>query len=105
MLQKIDWRIVDAASSLGASRRQTFRLVTLPVIWPGVRVGLLFAFLTSFDEIVVALFVSGADSVTLPVRMWQGIRFEVSPAIAASSCVLLGVSLLLLFVFWLQKRK
>jgi ABC-type spermidine/putrescine transport system permease subunit II len=105
VLQKMDWRIVDAARSLGASPVLAFRLVTLPSIWPGMRVGMLFAFLTSFDEIVVALFVSGAGSVTLPVRMWQGIRFEVSPAIAAASCVLLAVSLLLLAVFWLQKGK
>jgi putative spermidine/putrescine transport system permease protein len=105
VLQTIDSRIVDAARSLGATPASAFGRVTLPAIWPGVRVGLLFAFLTSFDEVVVSLFVSGARAVTLPVRMWQGIRFEVSPAIAAASCVLLTVSLLLLAAVWLLKGK
>lgn len=105
VLQKIDWRIVDAARSLGADPAYAFRRVTLPAMWPGMRVGLLFAFLTSFDEIVVALFISGPSTVTLPVRMWQGIRFEISPAIAAASCVLLALSLLLLAASWLLRRR
>lgn len=105
VLQKVDWRIVDAARSLGADASYAFRRVTIPAIWPGMRVGLLFAFLTSFDEIVVALFISGPATVTLPVRMWQGIRFEISPAIAAVSCVLLAVSLLLLAASWLLRRE
>ena len=105
VLQKVDWRIVDAARSLGADPRYAFRHVTLPAIWPGMRVGLLFAFLTSFDEIVLALFISGPDTATLPVRMWQGIRFEISPAVASASCALMAVSLLLLATYWLLRGR
>lgn len=104
VMQKIDWRIVDAARSLGASPATAFRKVTLPAILPGVVAGAIFAFLTSFDEVVVALFISGIDSVTLPVQMWNGIRFEVSPAVAAASCILLAFSVLVLSLFTLVRR-
>ncbi len=104
VMQKIDWRIVDAARSLGADPATAFRKVTLPAILPGVVAGAIFAFLTSFDEVVVALFVSGIDSVTLPVQMWNGIRFEVSPAVAAASCILLSLSVLILCLFTLVRR-
>ena len=90
VIQKIDWRIVDAARSLGANPAQAFLKVTLPSIFPGVIAGAVFAFLTSFDEIVVALFISGIDAITLPVQMWNGIRFEISPAVAAASSILFG---------------
>lgn len=104
VMQKIDWRMVDAARSLGADPATTFRKITLPAIFPGVLAGAIFAFLTSFDEVVVALFVSGIDSVTLPVQMWNGIRFEVSPAVAAASCILLSLSVLILTLFTLVRR-
>ena len=99
VIQKMDWRMVDAARSLGASPAVAFRKVTLPAILPGVIAGLVFAFLTSFDEIVVALFVTGIDSVTLPVQMWNGIRFEISPAVAAASSLLLLLSIFALTAF------
>lgn len=99
MMQKMDWRMVDAARSLGASPTVAFRRVTLPTIMPGVVAGLVFAFLTSFDEIVVALFISGIDSVTLPVQMWNGIRFEISPAVAAASSLLLLLSIFALAAY------
>ncbi|HLI11650.1 MAG TPA: ABC transporter permease [Alphaproteobacteria bacterium] len=105
VLQKMDWRIVDAARSLGANPRIAFWKVTLPAILPGVLAGAVFAFLTSFDEVVVALFISGVDSVTLPVQMWNGIRFEVSPAVAAASGILLVLSIMFLSAFsWLRRR-
>ena len=88
-LQKMDWHVENAARSLGASPVRAFLLVTLPMIKPGVIAGAAFAFLTSFDEVVVALFMSGIDAVTLPVQMWNGIRFEISPAVAAVSTLLL----------------
>ena len=66
--------------------------------------GAVFAFLTSFDEVVVALFISGIDSVTLPVQMWNGIRFEISPAVAAASSIVLAISVLLLSVFSVLRR-
>jgi putative spermidine/putrescine transport system permease protein len=96
VIQKLDWRIVDAARSLGATPSQAFLKVTLPSILPGVLAGAVFAFLTSFDEVVVALFISGIDAITLPVQMWNGIRFEISPAVAAASSILLGLSIVIL---------
>jgi putative spermidine/putrescine transport system permease protein len=103
--QTMDWRMVDAARSLGASPLTAFRRVTLPILAPGMAAGAIFAFLTSFDEVVVALFVSGAEATTLPVQMWSGIRFEISPIVAAASCLLLVMSSLLLALFWLLKRR
>ncbi len=98
VIQKVDWRIVDAARSLGARPRQAFLKVTLPAILPGVFAGGIFAFLTSFDEVVVAIFLSGVDTTTLPAQMWSGIRFEVSPIIAAASCVLSLLSVFMVIV-------
>lgn len=96
VLQKVDWRIEQAARSLGASPTQAFWRAVLPAIRPGIIAGWVFAFLTSFDEVVVALFISGIDAATLPVQMWSGIRFEISPIVAAVSSVLLFLSLLVL---------
>jgi putative spermidine/putrescine transport system permease protein len=100
----MDWRMVDAARSLGAGPTLAFRKVTLPAILPGVVAGLVFAFLTSFDEVVVALFVTGIDSVTLPVQMWNGIRFEISPAVAAASSLLLLLTIFALAAYGAARR-
>ncbi len=105
VLGKLDPRLVHAARSLGASPAAAFGRVTLPLLAPGVIAGALFAFLTSFDEVVIALFISGAGATTLPVQMWSGIRFEVSPIVAAASCLLLVVSCLLLALFGVLKRR
>ena len=105
IVQKLDWRIVNASRSLGASPMVAFRRVTLPILAPGIAAGAVFAFLTSFDEVVVALFISGSGATTLPVQMWSGIRFEISPIVAAASCLLLVASSLLLILFSLLKRK
>lgn len=102
--QKIDWRIVDAARSLGANPFEAFAKITCPAILPGILAGAVFAFLTSFDEIVVTLFLSGSSIVTLPVRMWNGIRFEISPAIAAASTILLMLSVSLLALAAILRR-
>jgi putative spermidine/putrescine transport system permease protein len=105
IVQKLDWRMVDAARSLGAPPATAFRRVTLPILAPGIAAGAVFAFLTSFDEVVVSLFVSGTGAMPLSVQMWNGIRFEISPIVAAASCLLLVVSCLLLAVFGLLKRR
>jgi putative spermidine/putrescine transport system permease protein len=84
-LAGIDPRLEQAALSLGATPRGTFFQVTLPLIRPGVMVGALFAFITSFDELVVSLFISGTGAVTLPRRMWDDLRFQIDPTIAAVS--------------------
>src|ERR1700678_4059748 len=82
-------RLWQAALGLGATPWGAFRQVTLPLIRPGVLVGALFAFITSFDELIVALFLSGSGAVTLPRRMWDDLRFEIDPTIAAVSTLTL----------------
>ncbi|MDP9368164.1 MAG: ABC transporter permease [Chloroflexota bacterium] len=91
-----DERLEYAAMNLGANRRQTFLKVTLPLIRPGVLTGALFAFVTSFDELIVALFISGTGAVTLPRKMWDGIRQEIDPTIAAVSTIFIVLSVLIL---------
>ena len=101
-LAGLDRRLEQAALSLGATPWGTFRQVTLPLIRPGVLVGALFAFITSFDELIVALFLSGSGAITLPRRMWDDLRFAIDPTIASvstltivlTSAVLGGVYLL-----------
>ena len=95
VLQRVNWAIEQAARSLGATATRALLLVVLPTIMPGVVAGAIFAFLTSFDEVVVALFLSGVRAVTLPVQMWSGIRFEINPTVAAVSVILVLVSTLL----------
>lgn len=92
VLRKADPRIEHAARSLGASPLRAFLHVTLPMIAPGVIIGAVFAFLTSFDEVVIAIFLTGIDSTTLPVQMWSGIRFEINPTVAAVSVLLVLLS-------------
>jgi putative spermidine/putrescine transport system permease protein len=93
-LAGLDRRLEMAALSLGASPWGTFRQVTLPLIRPGILVGALFAFITSFDELVVSLFLSGANAVTLPRRMWEDLRYAIDPTIAAVSTLTILVTVL-----------
>ena len=90
-----DWRLDAAASTLGASRAQTFRRVTLPLVKGGFAVGFVTGFLQSFEELTVALFVGGGLKTTLPKQMWDGILLQVSPIIAAASVVVLVVVILM----------
>lgn len=82
-----------AAASLGAHPLRTFWQVTLPLILPGVLSGAILAFITSFDEIVVVLFLSGSDQRTIPRQMWTGIRDQISPTILAVATLLIGASI------------
>ncbi|MBN8873980.1 MAG: ABC transporter permease [Rhodospirillales bacterium] len=95
-LANFDRRLEQAARSLGATPWGAFRQVTLPLIRPGVLVGALFAFITSFDELIVALFLSGSGAVTLPRRMWDDLRFAIDPTIAAVSTLTIVFTALLL---------
>ena len=95
-LYGFDERLEYAAMNLGADRWQTFFKVTLPIIRPGVFAGALFAFITSFDELIIALFLSGTGAVTLPMKMWSGVRQEIDPTIAAVSSLLIAISVLVL---------
>ena len=93
-LVAVDRRLEMAAMNLGASPIQTFFRVTLPLILPSVLAGALFAFVISWDEVVVAIFLSGPDLTTLPVTMWSGIRVQIDPTVAAVSSLALIVILL-----------
>lgn len=104
-LYGFDERLEYAAMNLGANRWQTFRHVTFPIIKPGIFAGALFAFITSFDELIVALFVSGTGAVTLPRKMWDGLRQEIDPTIAAVSTLLIIVSVLILLSAELLRQR
>ncbi|HET6518675.1 MAG TPA: ABC transporter permease subunit, partial [Geminicoccaceae bacterium] len=94
-----------AAASLGASPAVAFFRVTLPLILPGIVSGALFAFVTSFDEVVVALFVTGPAERTLPRQMFNGIRENISPVIAAAATLLIALSVALMATIeWLRRR-
>jgi putative spermidine/putrescine transport system permease protein len=95
-LEGFDERLEWAAMNLGANRWQTFFKITLPIIRPGVFAGALFAFSTSFDELIVALFVSGTGAVTLPRKMWESLRQDIDPTIAAVSTILIVISIAIL---------
>ena len=95
-LQGFDARFEQAALSLGASRLTALRRVTLPLIMPGVLSAALFAFLTSFDELLIPLFLSGVEAPTLTVRVWNSLLLEVDPTIAAVSSFLIGVTIAVL---------
>jgi putative spermidine/putrescine transport system permease protein len=100
-----DQSLNRAALSLGASPTTTFFKVTMPLIMPGVISGALFAFVTSFDEVVVVLFVAAHDQQTIPRQMWNGIREQISPAILAVATILVVVSVALLTVLELIRRR
>jgi hypothetical protein len=93
-LAGFDRRLEMAALSLGATPIGTFWQVTFPLIRPGVVVGALFAFITSFDELIVSLFLSGTNAVTLPRRMWEDLRSAIDPTIAAVSVLTIVVTVL-----------
>lgn len=96
-LKRVDRALERAALSLGASRLQAFLLITLPIIKPAFLSATGLAFLASIDELVIALFLGGTRTRTLQIQMWQGIRFESDPTVAALSSIL---ALLTLVAFW-----
>lgn len=102
-LKGLDQSLEHAAMSLGANRARTFRRVVLPLILPGVASGALFAFLISLDELLLALFLGGERALTLPRRIWSGIRFDVDPTIAAVGSLLVSVSLVIAVVIGLRR--
>jgi len=104
-LRGFDIRLEQAAQNLGASPLQTFRYVTLPLIAPGIFAGAVFAFIASFDELIVALFIAGAQGRTLPMRMFEGLRLEIDPTIAAVSSLLITFSVLVLLSAELVRRR
>ena len=104
-LSGFDQSLIRAAASLGASPSRTFFKVVMPLILPGVVSGALFAFVTSFDEVVAVLFIAGPEQQTIPRQMWNGIREAISPAILAVATILVVISVLLLTTVELLRRR
>ena len=104
-LSGFDRSLTRAAASLGANPVTTFFKVQMPLILPGVVSGGLFAFITSFDEVVAVLFLAGPQQVTVPRQMWSGIREQISPTILAVATILVIVSILLLATVELLRRR
>ena len=100
-----DQNLTRAAASLGGSPFHNFFKIQMPLILPGVISGGLFAFITSFDEVVIVLFVGGPEQVTLPRQMWSGIRQEISPTILSAATILVIISILLLTTVELLRRR
>jgi len=104
-LQSFDMNLARAAASLGAPPFMVFRTVILPLILPGLASGALFAFATSFDEVVMVLFMAGPEQRTLPREMFSGIRENISPTITAVAVILTLLSVFLLATLeWLRRR-
>lgn len=104
-LKGFDQRLAKASASLGASRWQTLRRITLPLVLPGILTGAIFAFAVSFDEVVVTLFLAGPRQTTIPRQMFSGIRDDINPTILALSTLLtLLTTALFLALQWLKRR-
>ena len=88
----LDPRLALAASGLGAGPVRVFRTVTLPAIAPGVVGGGVFAFVTSFDEVVLAVFLAGPGVRTLPVRIWEEVRTEYTPVVAVAATIMIALA-------------
>ncbi len=97
-LQGVDVNLERAALSLGASRTRVFFKVVVPIALPGVLSAALFAFLASFDELVISLFLAGARAQTLPVRIWNSLHLEIEPVVAAAATFLIGITGIVLLV-------
>ena len=103
-LQGFDANLTRAAASLGAGPTRAFFRVILPLILPGVVSGMVFAFATSFDEVVVALMLAGPDQRTLPREMFMGIREQISPEITAIAAALIIFAATLLLAMEMLRR-
>jgi putative spermidine/putrescine transport system permease protein len=91
-LAALDPRLGLAATGLAASPWRVFRTVTLPLIMPGVLGGGVFAFVTSFDEVVLSIFLAGPQAKTLPVRIWEEIRVEYTPVVAVAATIMIALA-------------
>ena len=104
-LSGFDHSVTRAATSLGSAPINTFMKITLPLILPGVISGGLFAFVTSFDEVVVVLFLAGLENTTIPIQMWIGLREQLSPTIlAVATCLIIMSTLILVSAELLRRR-
>ena len=103
-LASFDEQLIRASQSLGANQATTFFKVIMPLLLPGIIAGALFAFITSLDEVVVVLFLAGPEQTPMTVRMFSGLREEISPTILALAAILVALSICLLTVMELIRR-
>jgi len=103
-LEGFDQNLMRAAASLGAPPMVAFRRVMLPLLAPSVATGAIFAFVASFDDLVIALFVAGTEQRTLPRQMWSGVRENLDPTILAVATMLVGLSAVVLLAVGLLRR-
>lgn len=104
-LAGFDATLARAAATLGANPARGFFTVTLPLILPGVVSGAVFAFITSFDEVVVVIFLAAVEQHTLTREMWKGIRENINPTILAVACLMATVSVFVLLSVELIRRR
>lgn len=100
-----DRRLESAALSLGANPWYALRRVTLPILAPGILTAALLAFLASFDEVVIAIFLAGTGATTLPKKLWEGVWLEITPIIAAASSFIICLTLILFVAMALLRRR
>ena len=100
-----DHSLTRAAASLGATPVTTFFKVIMPLVTPGMISGALFAFITSFDEVVVVFFLAGFEQRTIPRQMWAGIREQISPTILAVATLMVFFSIILLITLEMLRRR
>jgi putative spermidine/putrescine transport system permease protein len=100
-LKGFDVSLEKAAMILGANKIKTFFRVTLPLIRTGIISAAFFSFLISFDELIIVLFIGGIRVVTLPRKMWEGVRMETDPTISAVATMLIVFSVFMLMLIWL----
>lgn len=103
-LKTLDPDLEAAARNLGASPARAFLGVTLPLIRPAVFAGALFAFITSWDEVIIAIFLTSPVVRTLPVVMWGQVRTRIEPTLAAVSAILTGITVIVLLAALLLQR-
>jgi putative spermidine/putrescine transport system permease protein len=104
-MSSFDEQLLRASASMGANQVTTFFKIILPLLLPGVIAGALFAFITSLDEVVVVIFLAGPEQTPMTVRMFSGLREEISPTILALASILVAFSILLLTVMELLRRR
>jgi putative spermidine/putrescine transport system permease protein len=104
-LRNLDPQFEQAARSLGAGPLRTFRHVVFPLLRPSIIAAALFGFLASFDNLLIALFLSGPGAITLPIKMWQGLRLEINPLIAAVSTLEIVLSMVILLAASQVRRR
>ncbi|MEX2200451.1 MAG: ABC transporter permease [Dongiaceae bacterium] len=104
-LEDMNLTLEEAAADLYANAWQTFYRVTLPLLVPGIAAGAMLAFIVSFDDVIITVFVAGPGETTLPIYIFGAIRRGVTPEINAISTIVLGVSVLFVTLFYFISRR